>query len=128
MRQYVDADAERLQLGHAFENFGGYSDLVQAERQRQPADAATGDEYGHLYTPVTPWRHDMRGCRGQLRRRGGGQVPRELWAIQRSDGGAPKKPTILTSRPSGPTSPKSIEVSPQLPSARTRRQRKRTTS
>ena len=29
---------------HAFEHFGGNADLVQAERQRQPADAAAGDE------------------------------------------------------------------------------------
>ena len=51
MRQHVDADAERLQLGHAFEHFGGNADLVQAERQRQPADAAACDEYGHV-TPL----------------------------------------------------------------------------
>ena len=44
VRQYIDADAERPQLGHAFENSGGNADLVQAERQRQPADAAAGDE------------------------------------------------------------------------------------
>ena len=52
MGQYIDADAERLQLGHALEYFGGNSDLVQAQRQRQPADAATGDEYGHV-TPLS---------------------------------------------------------------------------
>ena len=52
MRQHVDADAERLQLGHAFEHPSGNADLVQAERQCQPADAAAGDEYGHV-TPLS---------------------------------------------------------------------------
>jgi hypothetical protein len=33
--------------GHAFENSGGDADLVQAERQRQSADAAARDENGH---------------------------------------------------------------------------------
>ena len=42
MRQHIDADAKRLQFGNAFEHFGGNADLVQAERQRQPADAAAG--------------------------------------------------------------------------------------
>src|SRR6478752_10561582 len=28
MQQHIDADAERLQLGHAFEYFGGNADLV----------------------------------------------------------------------------------------------------
>src|ERR1019366_375862 len=53
VRQHVDADAERLPLGHALEYFGGDADLVQAEPQRQPADAAAGDKYGHGYAPVT---------------------------------------------------------------------------
>ena len=39
--------------GHAFEHARGNADLVQAERQRQPADAAAGDEYGHD-VPSTP--------------------------------------------------------------------------
>jgi hypothetical protein len=47
MRQHVDADAERLQFGHALEHFGANADLMQAERQRQSADAATGDENSH---------------------------------------------------------------------------------
>ncbi len=34
MRQHVDADAERLQLGDALEHARGNTDLVQAERQR----------------------------------------------------------------------------------------------
>jgi hypothetical protein len=32
VRQHVDADAERLQFGHALEYFGGNADLMQAER------------------------------------------------------------------------------------------------
>ncbi len=47
VRQHVDADAERPQRRHALEDFGGNADLVQAECQRQPADAAAGDENGH---------------------------------------------------------------------------------
>ena len=70
MRQHVDADAERSQLRHALEYARGNADLVQAERQRQPADAAAGDEYGHdtpsLVGIVMAWE---RG-RGQPRRPG----------------------------------------------------------
>ena len=69
MRQHVDADAERPQLGHAFKDFCRNADLVQAERQRQPADAATRDENSHVTPLLLPGRHDMRGGRGQLRRR-----------------------------------------------------------
>ena len=59
MRQHVDADAERLQFRHALEHAGGNADLVQAERQRQPANAAAGDENRHD-TPSLLWRcHDM---------------------------------------------------------------------
>src|SRR5260221_14471055 len=47
VRQHVDADAERLQFGHALEYFGGNPDLMQAERQRQSADAAARNKYGH---------------------------------------------------------------------------------
>ena len=55
MRQHVDADAERFQRRHALEYFGGNADLVQAERQRQPADAAAGDENGHeLFLRILP--------------------------------------------------------------------------
>ena len=65
MRQHVDADAERLQLGHAFEYFGGNADLVQAERQRQPADAAAGDKNRHHTPLLAKGRHDMGGRSGQ---------------------------------------------------------------
>jgi hypothetical protein len=41
---------------------------VQAERQRQPTDAATCDENRHGTPLLLPGRHDMRGGRGQLRR------------------------------------------------------------
>src|ERR1700730_7866218 len=61
MRQHVDADAERLQRRDAFEDFGGNPDLVQAERQRQPADAAAGDEYGHDHALVTDASWHGRG-------------------------------------------------------------------
>ena len=44
-----------------------------------------------------------------------------------SSGAGPKNPTILTSKPSSSTSPKSIEISPAVPSARTSRHRNRTT-
>src|SRR5438045_7296926 len=53
MRQHVDADTERLQLAHALEHARGNADLVQAERQRQPANAAARDENGHD-TPSLP--------------------------------------------------------------------------
>ena len=64
MRQHVDADAERPQLGHAFEDPDGNADLVQAERQRQPANATTRDENSHVTPPLLPPRHDMRGGKG----------------------------------------------------------------
>src|SRR6478735_2260043 len=73
MRQYVDADAERLQLGHAFEYFGGNADLVQAERQRQAADAAARDENSHDMpsTPTIPCMVMTWECgRGQPRKPG----------------------------------------------------------
>ena len=54
MRQHVDADAERPQLRHAFKNSGRYADLVQAERQRQPADTAARDENSHVTPPIRP--------------------------------------------------------------------------
>jgi hypothetical protein len=37
----------RLQLGNAFEHANGNADLVQAQRERQSADAATGNQYRH---------------------------------------------------------------------------------
>jgi hypothetical protein len=80
MRQHVDGDAERLQLGHALEHFGGNADLMQAERQRQPADAAAGDEYGHVRSSkpgiVMAWRLGH----GQPRKSvGGGGLPSSGW-------------------------------------------------
>src|SRR5712671_239293 len=64
VRQHVDADAERLQFGDALEYFGRNADLMQAERQRQPADAAAGDEYGHE-TPLllmASWHERRQGA------------------------------------------------------------------
>ena len=64
MRQHVDADAERFQLGNTLEHADGNADLVQAERQRQSANAAAGDKDGHERaldvwhahdTPARPW-------------------------------------------------------------------------
>ena len=73
MRQHVDADAERPQLGHAFKNPGRNADLVQAERQRQPADAAARDEYGHVTPLLLPGRHDMGGGKGATAKVAGGR-------------------------------------------------------
>ncbi len=47
VRKHIDADPERLQLGHALEDFGANADLMQAERQRQAADAAAGNKNCH---------------------------------------------------------------------------------
>src|SRR6266545_1526787 len=44
VRQDVDADAQRLDLGRRLEHARGNAGLMQAERQRQPADAATDDQ------------------------------------------------------------------------------------
>jgi hypothetical protein len=63
MWQHDDADAERLQLRHAFEHARGHADLMQAERQRQPANSAACDQYRHdmpsLVADGLAWR-----CRG----------------------------------------------------------------
>src|SRR5690348_3516500 len=68
MRQHVDADAERLQFGDALEHPGGNADLVQAERQGQPADATARNQDRHdtpsRFGDVMTWE---RG-RGQPRR------------------------------------------------------------
>ena len=56
VRQHIDADPERLQLRHALEYFGRHADLVQAERQRQPPDAAACDQYRHGTPLVTSFR------------------------------------------------------------------------
>lgn len=42
----VDADAQRLQLGHRFEHDAGHADLVQREGGGHAADTATGDQDG----------------------------------------------------------------------------------
>ena len=47
MRQHVDTDPERPQFGHALKDAHWCADLVQAERQRQAADAAARDENRH---------------------------------------------------------------------------------
>ena len=61
MRQHVDADAERPQFGNALEDSGGNADLVQAERQRQPADAAACDENSHGTPLLLPASSHGRG-------------------------------------------------------------------
>ena len=57
------ADAERFQLGRAFEDPAGNADLMQAERQRQSTDAAARDENRHV-TLLLPGRHDTTGSKG----------------------------------------------------------------
>jgi len=52
---------------------------------------------------------------------------RSPWHYWCNGGADPKNPIILINLPSGPISPTSIEVSPQVLSARTSLQRKRTT-
>ncbi len=42
----VDADAQRLQLGHGLEDDARHADLVQREGERDAADAAAGDQHG----------------------------------------------------------------------------------
>jgi len=44
VRQQVDADAERFDLGRRFEHAAGHSGAMQRKRERQPADAAADDE------------------------------------------------------------------------------------
>src|SRR5262249_24656518 len=66
MREHIDADAERLQLGDAFEHLCRDADLVQAERKGQPANAAACDKYGHG-APLREGRHRMTNVTGQLR-------------------------------------------------------------
>ena len=50
----------------------GNADLVQAQRQRQPADAAAGDEYGHDTPSLLPIVMAWERGRGQPRRRNDG--------------------------------------------------------
>ena len=45
MRQQIDADAERQHVGSGLEHARRDAGLVQAERQRQPADAAADDQH-----------------------------------------------------------------------------------
>ena len=71
----IEAGYKWPQFRHAFEHFGRNADLVQAERQRQPADAAARDENRHATPPLLPGRHRMREGRGQLRRAGGFAEP-----------------------------------------------------
>src|SRR5262249_11015752 len=47
MRQDVDADAERFDLADRLEHPARHADLVEAEREHQPANATPGDEYRH---------------------------------------------------------------------------------
>ena len=44
MRQQIDADADRPDLGGGFENAAGNSGLVQRQPERQPADAGADDD------------------------------------------------------------------------------------
>src|SRR3569833_2317262 len=47
VRQDVDADADRLELGDALENPDLDANLVQAERDGEPGNAAAGHKHGH---------------------------------------------------------------------------------
>ena len=49
----IEAGYKWPQFRHALKDSCGNADLMQAERQRQPADTAAGDEYGHVHAPVT---------------------------------------------------------------------------
>ena len=51
MRQQVDADAERLDLGRGLEDAAGDAGLVQRQREREPADAAADDQDGFAPGP-----------------------------------------------------------------------------
>ena len=77
MRQHVDADPERPQLRHAFEHARGNADLVQAERQGQPANAAAGDKYRHpkplKSCPFASW-HERPGRATASRRLAAGAI------------------------------------------------------
>src|SRR5580692_5128677 len=75
MRQHIDADTERLQFRHALEHFGGDADLVQAERQGQPADTAACNENRHDCAPdidgvmtrqAEVGNRERRSCRWRL--------------------------------------------------------------
>src|ERR1700738_2273140 len=80
VRQHVDADAERLQFGHALEYFGGNANLMQAECPRQPADAAAGDKNGHE-TPLLLGRSSHGGRQGATAK--GGHYPAYLgWTAE----------------------------------------------
>src|SRR3569832_1709737 len=58
MGQYVVADADRLQFGDALEHPDLDADLVQAERDGEPGNAASGHEHGHGCPPL---RNTKRG-------------------------------------------------------------------
>ena len=53
-------------FGDTLEHFYGNADCVEAERKRQPADAAAGDEYGHDKAPPIRGVLAQAGSRGQL--------------------------------------------------------------
>src|SRR3569832_1230523 len=59
MRQDVDADADRLQFRNALEDPHLDADLVQAECDGQPGNAAAGHEHGHEVSPLL--RNTKRG-------------------------------------------------------------------
>src|ERR1700722_7061810 len=64
MRQHIDADAERFQLRHAFENAAGNANLMQAEPQRQPTDTAARDKNSHIPLPLRKARHGTTDGKG----------------------------------------------------------------
>src|SRR5262249_17235963 len=74
MRQHIDADAERLQLAHALEHARGNANLGQAERQRQPANAAAWDENGHDAPSLLGMVMTRDYASGQPRKRRFGRV------------------------------------------------------
>ena len=51
MRQQGDADAELLHLGRRFVDVAGDAALVQAEREREAADAAADDGDAGIIRP-----------------------------------------------------------------------------
>src|ERR1700689_3387052 len=81
MGQHVDADPERFQLSHALEHACRNADLVQAERQGQPADAAAGDEYGHDGPSLSGMVMAWEAGRGQQRKPG--RLAWSGWTAQR---------------------------------------------
>jgi len=58
VRQDVDADAERLQLGRGVVDAAGDSGAVQRERERQAADSGADDEDVAAASRVRAFAHD----------------------------------------------------------------------